>query len=499
LELAELVRSKRSYASAAADEGSSALNGVTAFLASAAASGDEEGMEAASAVLAAAGGDAASGGGEVDLFVSLRKNQKNKSLSSSSSSSSSSLAAAPAPATAPAPAPAPALAPPPKLPLRRVPSRKKIRISQASLGDGLGARLWAAAPVLLAALDGRRPPKEVEEKDEKDKDEKVEKDRDGDEEKTSCPSLSLPSVSPPPVQGATVLELGCGTGAGALACVALGAARVSMTDGERRVLEVARRGVAQTLSSWAEEEEEEEREREEEERSDSSPSTSDNCRSCCCWDDPGGKLTIRRLSWGDGAKLKEERRESAAALPKCERRNRKKNDGDGGDDGDGDGDDDKETPPLCPACASSGPPHLDDDDGEDSSDRLLNAFDVIVAADVLYDESSAPSLAEEVAARLSRVPSPLWVQRQKELNDSSSSSSSPSPPPRPAAFFACPVRESRFLSNLLESARGKGLAIAFVRDDEALDQAREREGVRGAGRARDYEGGFVFLRMEWPR
>ena len=469
-----MVSSKRSYALAAAEEGAAALAGVTAFLAAAASSGDEGGMEAASAVLSAAGGDAASGGGEVDLFVSLKKRSPLSSLSSSSSSLGPPLAPPQQPSQQPSQPP-----PPPPRPLRRVPSRRTIGISQTSLGDGLGARLWAAAPVLLAALDGRRPPNEAG----------MGAAADDDDGGASRPPLSLPSVSPPPLQGATVLELGCGTGAGALACVALGAHRVSMTDGERRVLEVAREGVARTLLSWAKEENDKEHEQGEGSDPTSSSPPSSSSRGCC-WDDPRGKLTIRRLWWGDGAKKENE---GSAAFPKCERRRRRNN----GGGGDGGGPESEERPPpLCPSCAAAGPPHLDDDDDEDGESRLLlNAFDVVVAADVLYDESSAPLLAVEVAARLAREPSPRWEETQLRLLPRPPSSPPP-PPLRPAAFFACPVREARFLEALLKAARRRGLAVAHVRDDEALDRARQ--GVLGAGRARDYEGGFAFVKMEWP-
>lgn len=457
LELAALATSKRSYGEALAEEGAAALAGLTAFLASAALAGDEEGMEAAAAVLAAAGGDAASGGGDIELSVSL--------------ASLASLAASSAADAAPSPAPLPR-----PLPLRRVPSRRRIRLSQASLGDGLGARLWAAAPALLAALDGTRPPKEREETE-------------ASEEERLAGTLPS-SVSPPPLRGASVLELGCGTGAGALACVALGAAAVAMTDGERRVLEVARGGVARTLLRWARER------RQEEGPEEPSVSSGPRSRHRCCWDDPGGKLSIRRLWWGDGAKKRKRKKEEekeekeeqlsrgggggGAAFPACERRG-------GGGNGDDDDDDDEEPLPPCAACAAAGPPHLDDDGGEEEGENPQNTlFDVVVAADVLYDESSAPALAAEVAARLARAPSPRWVSEQQQQ---------PSPPPRPAAFFACPVREARFLDDLLEAARAEGLAATALRDDEALDRARQ--GVRGAGRARDYEGGFAFVKMEW--
>jgi len=502
LELAGLAASKRSYAAAAAEEGAAALAGVTAFLTAAAAAGDEEAMEAAAAVLAAAGGDAASGGGEVELFVSLRNSRPSPPPAEGDARGGRSPSAAPAPR------------------LRRVPSRRRLSVSQASLGDGLGARLWAAAPALLAALDGTRPLPASSPR--------------------SAPGSAAPAspASPPPLRGATVLELGCGTGAGALACVALGAARVSMTDGERGVLEVAREGVARTLRRWAREEQQEqqqEEEREEErgagerrrgvERGGDPPpppppsASRRSSRHRCCWDDPRGRLAIRRLWWGDGEKRSEKNsgrkrpgEEGGAGgetLPACQRRSG----GDGGDDGGGGGEEEEEEDdhhhhdgerprPPCPACAAAGPPHLDA-----AEDDFLHAFDVIVAADVLYDERSAPALAAEVAARLAREPSARWASAQRRRRPPpppcSSSSSRPGEgaaarsPPRPAALLACPVRESRFLDTLLEEARARGLAASALRDDAALDAARH--GVRGAGRAGDYEGGFCFIKMEWQR
>jgi SAM-dependent methyltransferase len=160
--LAAASTSRRACAEAAAAAGAAAA--ATRLVADATRAGDEGAADAAAALVAAVSGDAGASGGRET--IKLREGL------------------------------------PP------------VIVVQASLADGLGARLWAAAPALVSVLAGRR---------------------------------KLSSLPVPALANARVLELGCGTAAVGLAAALLGAASVAATDGEAAALQAARASAAATL------------------------------------------------------------------------------------------------------------------------------------------------------------------------------------------------------------------------------------------------------------
>lgn len=161
-DLAESARSRRAYAEAAAAEGAAAAG--TSLVRDATLAGDDDAADAGAALVGAVSGDAAASGGVTTLAIA--------------------------------------------------PGVPAVTIVQASLSDGLGARLWAAAPALIAAVAGEARPRRAR---------------------------------VPKVEGVRILELGAGTGAVGLAALCLGASAVDMTDGEAAVLAPARASAVATL------------------------------------------------------------------------------------------------------------------------------------------------------------------------------------------------------------------------------------------------------------
>lgn len=161
-DLASAARSRRAYAETAAAEGAAAA--ATRLVRDATAAGDAAAADAGAALVGAVSGDAAASGGVATLAVGE--------------------------------------------------SCPPITIVQASLSDGLGARLWAAAPALIAALTGEAPPREA---------------------------------PVPLIKNTRILELGAGTGAVALAALRLGAAGADVTDCEAGVLAPARASAVASL------------------------------------------------------------------------------------------------------------------------------------------------------------------------------------------------------------------------------------------------------------
>ena len=161
-DLAESARCRRAYAEAAAAEGAAAAG--TSLVRDATLSGDADAADAGAALVGAVSGDAAASGGVATLTIA--------------------------------------------------PGVPAVTIVQASLSDGLGARLWAAAPALIAAVAGEAAPLRAR---------------------------------VPRIRGVRLLELGAGTGAVGLAALRLGASAVDLTDGEAAVLAPTRASAIATL------------------------------------------------------------------------------------------------------------------------------------------------------------------------------------------------------------------------------------------------------------